>query len=100
MRRAFSSALRWFRADMHAVGIADPAAGPRSMHGSTRYTFASHLYRAGAPWRVVESMTHAVSDSWAEGSALPTYAHADWETVCRAILLLPYARGAVHHRRV
>lgn len=87
-----NTAIKYFRRDLQALGIADPAAGPRRLH-ATRHTFASHLYRAGAQWRLIESMTHHSGRQTAEGSALPTYAHASWDDTCAAILRLPYGEG-------
>lgn len=90
-----STSLRLLRAQLDALGIPTPAAGQRGHHATTRYTWCSHLYRAGAAWRLIESMSHRATDSWSEGSALPVYAHASWEQVCDAILRLPYApKGA------
>lgn len=81
--------LRRWRRDLQAVDIPQPAAGPRSLH-STRHTFATALYRAEAPWRTIQTLTHSLPKQAADGCALPTYVAVGWEDLCEAILRLPY----------
>lgn len=94
-----NTAIAAWRRDLARLGIPDPVAGPRRLH-CTRHTFASHLYRAKAPWRVVQAMTHRVLDDKAEGTALPVYVHASWDDSCDAMMRLPYAASAPALRAV
>lgn len=89
-----NTSLRWWRRDLATAGIAEPAVGPRSLHGGTRHTFCTSMLEAGVPFPLLEAMSHASAANDFSGSCLRVYTHPSWPALCEQMLRLPYNKVA------
>lgn len=89
------SALRWWRWDLEALGIAHPSSGPRRLYAA-KHSFVSALRAGGVDRDTVSCLTHGVHR---RAAGIDHYNHVSWEARCRAVLQLPFDEALMKELR-